>query len=89
MTPTNAAGTVAQASERLTYEPPVTLYELPPISGTAKVGSTLRAVHGTWTGVAYDSTSVEFDWKRCDASGCVAIAGAPDSSNEYVVAVRL
>jgi hypothetical protein len=86
VTATNAAGTVAHGSERLIYEPPVTVYELPSISGTAKVGSTLRAVHGTWTGIAYDSTSVKFDWKRCDANGCVAVAGASDSSNEYVVA---
>jgi hypothetical protein len=47
----------------------------PTISGTAEVGLTLVATHGTWKN---SPTSFHFQWNRCDATGaaCVAIGGA-------------
>jgi hypothetical protein len=48
---------------------------LPTISGTALVGQTLVATHGTWTG---KPTSYKYSWSRCDTAGnaCVAIGSA-------------
>jgi hypothetical protein len=48
---------------------------LPTISGTALVGQTLTATHGTWTG---KPTSFSYSWSRCDTAGnaCVAIPHA-------------
>jgi hypothetical protein len=49
--------------------------KLPTISGTALVGQTLIATHGTWSG---KPTSYHYSWSRCDAGGaaCLAISGA-------------
>ncbi|HZE05919.1 MAG TPA: hypothetical protein VE127_11880 [Solirubrobacteraceae bacterium] len=48
---------------------------LPSISGSAKVGSTLKASSGTWLGGV---TSYDYQWQRCDEKGanCSDIAGA-------------
>jgi len=48
---------------------------LPTISGSALVGQTLVARHGTWSG---SPTSFHYQWSQCDTSGgaCLAIAGA-------------
>ena len=51
----------------------------PELDGTARVGETLTASKGTWTGtpaVAYD-----YRWQRCDDAGkrCAAITGATAS----------
>jgi len=48
----------------------------PHVSGTAKVGSTLTATQGSWTGSS--PLAYGYQWRRCDASGanCVDIAGA-------------
>lgn len=47
----------------------------PTISGTAEVGLTLVATHGTWKGTP---TSFHFAWVRCNTTGdaCLAIGGA-------------
>lgn len=47
----------------------------PTISGTAEVGITLVATHGTWNN---NPTSFHFQWLRCDTTGgaCLAISGA-------------
>jgi hypothetical protein len=47
----------------------------PTISGTAEVGLTLVATHGTWTGTP---TSYHYQWERCDTTGaaCVDIGSA-------------
>src|SRR5215469_10028519 len=48
---------------------------LPTISGSAEVGQTLVANHGTWSG---SPTSFHYAWSRCDLGGnaCLAISGA-------------
>lgn len=48
---------------------------LPTISGSALVGQTLVATHGTWSGAP---TTFHYAWSRCDATGaaCLAISGA-------------
>jgi hypothetical protein len=47
----------------------------PTISGTAKVGQTLTAENGSWSG---NPTSYTYAWQRCDAdvATCANIAGA-------------
>ncbi|MFL5782944.1 MAG: hypothetical protein ACJ760_16625, partial [Thermoleophilaceae bacterium] len=49
----------------------------PTVKGVAKVGSTLTAAHGTWTGVP----ATTLQWKRCGPVGgkCAAIHGATGS----------
>jgi hypothetical protein len=45
------------------------------LSGTAKVGKTLTAVKGTWTG--YPSATVSYKWYRCSVVGKTATNAAP------------
>lgn len=47
----------------------------PTITGTAEVGQTLVANHGTWSG---SPTSFHYAWARCDATGaaCLGISGS-------------
>ncbi len=54
----------------------------PVITGTAQVGQTLTATHGTWRG---SPTTLAYQWQRCDGTGlsCVAIPGA--AGDRYVV----
>jgi hypothetical protein len=52
----------------------------PGVTGTARVGETLTAAKGVWTGtptIAYD-----YRWRRCDDKGahCATIAGATDAT---------
>jgi hypothetical protein len=53
--------------------PPVNL-SLPTITGTAKVGQTLTASPGTWSG---SPTAYFYYWRRCDAYGgaCATVPG--------------
>lgn len=48
---------------------------LPTVSGSAEVGQTLVATHGTWSG---SPTRFRYQWSQCDTTGnaCLAIGGA-------------
>jgi hypothetical protein len=56
--------------------------ERPTISGTARVGQTLTANNGSWSG---NPTSFAYQWQRCDADGsnCGDLVGA--TSRTYTV----
>jgi hypothetical protein len=62
----------------------------PRILGTARIGATLTANRGIWTG---DPTSYRYQWVRCAASGgrpdgsdCPAIRGATDQQYDVTAA---
>lgn len=84
---TNATGTTRAksaptapiAGARATKTNPPVVSVLPTISGTARVGLTLTASNGTWTG---SPTSYSYQWQSCDNTGaaCVAISGATAST---------
>jgi hypothetical protein len=51
----------------------------PAVTGTARVGSTLRASNGTWAGTA--PIDFGYQWQRCNArSACSNIPGAGDAT---------
>jgi phosphatidylinositol-3-phosphatase len=52
----------------------------PTVAGTAKVGQTLTASAGTWSGT--QPISFAYQWQRCDTSGnnCTDVSGATDST---------
>ncbi len=56
----------------------------PSTSGSARVGETLTAARGTWTGT--DPIGYRYQWQRCDGNGntCTNIAGATGTS--YAIA---
>ena len=72
----NPTGVVAAATTASTA--PVNT-SLPTISGTARVGQSLTAGVGSWSG---SPTSYAYQWRRCNTSGsaCATIAGAAASS---------
>jgi hypothetical protein len=55
----------------------------PAVSGSAREGSALTAVNGTWTGTA--PIAYSYGWRRCDSAGagCEDIPGA--TGNQYVI----
>jgi hypothetical protein len=77
---TNPAGTVEafSAPTGVVATTPKALHG-PAISGQAKVGKTLKASTGSWSG---SPTRFQFAWLRCNAHGsaCTHIAGATRSS---------
>ena len=73
---TNEEGTTSVASARTNVVlPPPANSIAPTIDGVAKVGQSLTAVRGTWTG---DDLSFAHQWQRCESedASCVGIAGA-------------
>ena len=56
---------------------------LPTITGSAKVGQTLSADSGTWTGTA--PISYTYQWQTCDASGGSCLDHANATAASYVV----
>jgi hypothetical protein len=55
----------------------------PTLSGTAKVGSTLSASRGAWTGT--EPIDYAYQWQRC-TPGCVNIPGATDATYRVAAA---
>jgi len=68
VTACNADGCTTKDSKSVVVSAntPPKLVSAPTISGTASVGETLHADHGTWTA---SPTSYGYDWLRCDANG--------------------
>jgi hypothetical protein len=90
VTATNADGSTAAQSEQTAVVAPATSSAAPKntapptISGTAKVGQTLTANEGTWTG---NPTAYGFQWQRCDADVivCSSVVGA--TAKTYLVRI--
>ena len=90
VTATNADGSAsAQSAETATVAEAASPAapkntERPTISGTARVGQTLTANEGSWTG---NPTAFAFQWQRCDADVvlCSNIAGA--TAKTYLVRI--
>jgi hypothetical protein len=81
VTATNADGSGSAESAQTDQIAPATSTSAPKntarpvISGTARVGQTLTANEGSWTG---NPTSFAFQWQRCDADAvaCTNVVGA-------------
>ena len=55
---------------------------LPTITGTAKVGQTLTASPGTWSG---SPTAYFYYWRRCNANGQTAQPSRGQNLTKYVL----
>ncbi len=68
----NATKAIREASQPTNSTPPT-------ITGAAKVGSTLTAHRGAWSG---DNLKYSYAWRRCDQDGgsCSTITGATDTT---------
>jgi len=81
VTATNADGSASAQSDQTAMVEPATSTSAPrntsapTISGIAKVGQTLTADDGTWTG---NPTAFSYAWQECDAdiASCATIVGA-------------
>jgi len=81
VTATNADGSSSAQSDQTAAVEPATSSSAPKntsaptISGTPKVGQTLTADNGNWTG---SPTTYTYAWQRCDAdiASCASIVGA-------------
>ena len=81
VTATNADGSAsAQSNQTAAVEPATSSAApkntaAPTISGTAKVGQTLTAGNGSWSG---NPTTFSYAWQKCDAdiASCASIVGA-------------
>jgi hypothetical protein len=81
VTATNADGSASAQSDKTTAVEPATSSAAPKntgtptIAGTAKVGQTLTADNGSWTG---SPTAYTYAWQRCDAdvASCANVVGA-------------
>jgi hypothetical protein len=82
VTATNADGSTSAESAQTDPVAPATSSAAPKntarptVSGAARVGQTLTADAGTWSG---NPTGFAYQWQRCDADnivGCVDVAGA-------------
>jgi hypothetical protein len=87
VTASNAAGstTASSATTAVVLPQPPSNSTLPTVSGTPRLGETLTASLGSWSG---SPTSFDFQWERCDADGdaCSTIVGA--TSQEYDVSAN-
>ena len=81
VTATNADGSASAQSDQTSAVEPATSSaapkntSTPTISGTPKVGQTLTADNGSWTG---SPTTYAYAWQRCDAdiASCANVVGA-------------
>ena len=81
VTATNADGSASAQSDQTSAVEPATSSaapkntSAPTISGTPKVGQTLTADNGSWTG---SPTTYAYAWQRCDAdiASCANVVGA-------------
>ena len=84
VTGTNSEGTSSAASQATAVIPPAPVNtEAPAITGTTKVGETLTATTGTWTGAGIVYTR---QWQRCSAGSCTAITGATGATYKLTAA---
>ena len=74
-----ASSPATSGASPVVLEPPANAAR-PQVTGTLKVGQTLAATFGSWTGD--DPLAYAYQWRRCDATGenCVDIAGATDQT---------
>jgi hypothetical protein len=96
VTATNSVGSTTSFSattDRVTLTP--TLSTAPAITGTVKVGSTLTASTGTWTG--FPVPTYTYAWYRCtsagaatssEPAGCTVISGASSKAYKATTADR-
>ncbi|HMJ00640.1 MAG TPA: cellulase family glycosylhydrolase [Gaiellaceae bacterium] len=57
---------------------------MPTISGTARVGQTLTATRGSWSGTT--PILFAYQWLRCDSAGCTAVTGATSPTYGLITA---
>jgi glucose/arabinose dehydrogenase len=79
----NHGATSAPATMQIQVGNPLTLPEnvaAPDVSGISRVGNTLTASNGTWTGS--EPLEFSYQWLRCDVSGdpCVPIPAATEAA---------
>lgn len=90
VTATNADGSASAESAQTAVVAPATSEagpkntEAPTISGTPKVGQTLTANEGSWTG---NPTSYSYQWQRCDVDVAVCSNVAGTTAKTYAVGV--
>jgi hypothetical protein len=77
-----AAGAVPPAADARASRSPVNLSP-PSISGTARVGNTLKASDGTWRS-STGSVSISRTWLRCDAAGSRCVSAEWGGSAYYL-----
>ncbi len=75
----NTVSAVAKVSWQLASGKAPTNTALPSVTGVVRVGATLSASTGTWTGA--QPITYAYQWLRCDSAGnnCSAISGATTS----------
>ena len=69
---TGGSTTISSSPTAVIVAPPTEI-SAPSIVGIPRQGSGVTEAHGTWSGAP---TSFGYQWYRCGASGCAAIAGA-------------
>lgn len=85
--PVNPAGVTATSEPTLAVTSAAPLNVVPPtITGTMRVGLSVTAAPGTWTGTP--TPTFTYTWQRCnsDGTGCTTIPGATSTSYTIVAA---
>lgn len=74
----SAQATSAPSATTLSAATPPANTAPPTIAGTAQIGQALTVDSGTWSGSS--PMTYVYQWRRCSASQCAAIAGANDTT---------